>query len=80
MVITYIGGEGLVLTAQDSTAARAEAERWLRDSGMPPIQVAQLDVPRAQLRDAWWTGAELVELEQPGAQAVTVVDVPDPTP
>ncbi len=80
MVITYVNGRGLVVVAPNVATARYEAERWLLDEGMPPIQVAQLNVPQAAVADAWWTGSELVDDEQDGAQPVIVVDVPDPTP
>ncbi len=80
MVIAYVTGRGLVVIAPDAAQARYEAERWLLDEGMPPITVAQLDVPRAPVTDAWWIGGELVDAEQDGAQPVIVVDVPDPTP
>ncbi len=80
MVITYVNGRGLVVAADDAVQARYEAERWLLDQGMPPITVAQLDVPRAPVTDAWWTGEQLVDAEQDGAQAVIVVDVPNVGP
>ncbi|RCG19125.1 hypothetical protein DQ384_38255 [Sphaerisporangium album] len=80
MVITYVDDRGLVLTAPDVAQARREAERWLLEEGMPPLQVAQLDVPRAPASGAWWSGEQLLSAEEPGAQAVIVVDVPRPAP
>lgn len=80
MLVAYVNGRGLVVDAPDAPQARYEAERWLLDEGMPPTAVAQLDVPRAPVTEAWWIGGELVDAEQDGAQAVIVVDVPDPTP
>ncbi len=78
MVIAYVLGRGLVVDAPDAAQACYEAERWLLDEGMPPITAAQLDIPRAEVADAWWTGTELADDELPGAQAVIVVDVPQP--